>query len=444
MKLPRYQSYRNSGLAHLGYVPERWSLERFSARTSTHRDTATPQKLEGQRVFHYSIPAIQETGTGVEEEGDTIDSNKLLVRELQLLVSKLNPHKQVVLLASPHEGLTTVASTEFVPLISKDASAQYISYVWQSPICMHYLLARCDSATRSHQRASPADITQMVWAWPSHEEQSAIAAFLDREIAKIDALIAEQERLLELLAEKRQAVISHAVTKGLNPDAPMKGSGVAWLGELPAHWEVVQLRRSIAKFEQGWSPDCEARPAEETEWGVLKAGCVNGGFFVESENKALPPTLAPRPELMIKAGDLLMSRASGSPKLIGSVAMVENLTSRLMLSDKIFRLNVTSSVEPRYLAVVMGSIPLRQQIEQSIGGAEGLANNLPQARIKEFWLAVPPKAEQLEILRFVDAEASRLSALAEEAKKATTLLLERRSALIAAAVTGQIDVREAA
>ncbi len=224
----------------------------------------------------------------------------------------------------------------------------------------------------------------------------------------------------------------------------MKDSGVAWLGDVPAHWDVLQLRRSIATFEQGWSPDCEARPAEDMEWGVLKAGCVNGGVFVESENKALPQALTPRPELGIKVGDLLMSRASGSPKLIGSVAVVENLSSRLMLSDKIFRLNVTSDVEPRYLAMVMGSSPLRQQIEQSIGGAEGLASNLPQSRIKEFWLAVPPNAEQLEILRFVDTEGYRLSALAAEAKRATALLLERRSALIAAAVTGQIDVREVA
>lgn len=102
---------------------------------------------------------------------------------------------------------------------------------------------------------------------PSWAEQTQIARFLDHETARIDALIEEQQRLIELLKEKRQAVISHAVTKGLDPTVPIKDSGVEWLGEVPAHWDVCTIRRVISAIEQGWSPECEANPADEDAWG---------------------------------------------------------------------------------------------------------------------------------------------------------------------------------
>lgn len=109
-------------------------------------------------------------------------------------------------------------------------------------------------------------------------EQLAIANFLDRETGKIDALIGEQKKLISLLAEKRQATISHAVTHGINPDSPMRDSGVAWVGKVPAHWEMTRVKRFTRTIEQGWSPQCENFPVEASdEWGVLKVGCVNGG-----------------------------------------------------------------------------------------------------------------------------------------------------------------------
>ena len=276
---------------------------------------------------------------------------------------------------------------------------------------------------------------------PPKEEQTSIAGFLDRETAKIDTLIAEQQRLIELLQEKRQAVISHAVTKGLNPNAPMKDSGVEWLGEVPEHWEVGPIRRVLRKIEQGWSPECLASPAESNEWGVVKAGCVNGGSFNQLDNKKLPQQLEPPVEYEIQAGDLLMSRASGSPDLIGSAAYIKAVRPKLLLSDKIFRLRTIEKIDPRYLADTLGSTPLRQQIRRSISGAVGLANNLPQSEIKDFVIPLPPVKEQEGIHEFLAAERERLKILLDESESLIRLLEERRSALISAAVTGQIDVR---
>ena len=109
-----------------------------------------------------------------------------------------------------------------------------------------------------------------------------------------------------MLKEKRQAVISHAVTKGLNPHARMRDSGIEWLGEVPRHWEISESSMLISDLEQGWSPQCENYPAEKGDMGVLKVGCVNGGTFNPDENKALPADLPPIPELGIQAGDVLI------------------------------------------------------------------------------------------------------------------------------------------
>src|SRR5207253_6072819 len=141
---------------------------------------------------------------------------------------------------------------------------------------------------------------------PSLLEQSAIIAFLERETARINTLIAKKERLIDLLQEKRAALISHVVTKGLDPTVPMKDSGVEWLGEIPEHWEVKRLKFCLDSIEQGWSPTCENRPAEIDEWGVLKVGCVNGIEFHPNENKALPAETQPIYELEIKQGDVLV------------------------------------------------------------------------------------------------------------------------------------------
>ncbi len=281
---------------------------------------------------------------------------------------------------------------------------------------------------------------------PPLPRQRGIAAYLDRETAKIDAMIAAKERLLTLLAEKRRALITHAVTRGLNPDAPMKDSGVEWLGEIPEHWDVWRLKYLVPKIEQGWSPQCYAYPAAIDEWGVVKAGCCNNGIFNPDENKTLPADQEVPQELEIQPNDVLMSRASGSTELIGSVAVVPaDNRGKLLLSDKTYRLQVDDQLIRRsYLALVLGSRVGRHQVEQVISGAAGLANNIAQSDLKEFVIPVPPVREQDTSLQQVESELDEIVAMTAVTQRTTTLLSERRSALIAAAVTGKIDMEDAA
>lgn len=281
-------------------------------------------------------------------------------------------------------------------------------------------------------------------ALPPLPEQKSITTFLDRETGKIDALVEEQRRLIELLKEKRQAVISHAVTKGLDPSARMRPSGVEWLGDVPEHWEVVRVKSIVAGIEQGWSPQCEGYPATGDEWGVLKVGCVNGGTFNPSENKLLPSELAPLPDLGLRKGDVLVSRAN-TKELVGGAAVIFKDYPRLMICDKLYRLRTLSSrCLPEFLGLFLGTPAARSCIEIQATGASSSMLNIAQATILEMAIPLPPTTEQAEIAKQIALEAGNISHLASHAESAITLLQERRSALISAAVTGKIDVREAA
>jgi len=287
-----------------------------------------------------------------------------------------------------------------------------------------------------------SEMKNIVLAVPSPEEQIAIAAFLDRETTKLDGLMAEQQQLIELLNEKRQAVISRAVTKGLNPDAPMKPSGVEWLGEVPAHWEVRKLKHLAHSIEQGWSPQCEGVPADiDSDWGVLKVGCVNGGTFNPFDNKLLPPDMEPIPALSLRSGDLLVSRAN-TRDLVGSAAVVDRDYPRLMLCDKLYRIRFAKNrCRPHFVSCYFGTDVVRAQIELSATGASSSMLDIGQSTIMDLVIALPPLGEQGELVSYLERELAKLDTLIAEAQRAIELLQERRAALISAAVTGQIDVR---
>lgn len=408
------------------------------------RQTVSMSAFEGRQVFHYSIPAIQETGDGQVEDASSIESDKLFLSGDELLVSRLNPHKGVVHLTSPQD-FPIVCSTEFVPLRARETVDRRFAYfVFSSEIVRDHLQSLAASATRSHSRVEPGEIYKLYIPLPPLSSQRAIAAYLDRETAKIDAMIDAKELLLTLLAEKRRALITHAVTRGLNPEAPMKDSGVEWLGEIPEHWSADRLKFHMTGIEQGWSPQCLNMPAGPDEWGVLKAGCVNGLDFDPDQNKTLPPDLDPRPELEVKDGDVLMSR-SNTVQLLGSTALVGPVRSKLILCDKFYRLCLNpETIHKPYLVYLLRSPMGRFEFERDATGASNSMQNIGQDSVKNVLLPIPPLPEQVDIAHFIRDETAQLDAISASMRGTVELLKERRSALIAAAVTGQIDVEDAA
>ena len=443
MSFPRYPEYKDSGVEWLGEVPGHWQVQRLA---NLFRQVAEDGR-DDLPVLTVSI----HSGVSDKEFDDNELDRKVTRIEDRTSYKRVAPGDLVYNMMRAWQGgfgTVTVAGlvspAYVVARPIKRISTFLVEQQLRTPAAVEEMRRHSRGVTDFRLRLYWEEFKTLSVVVPPPIEEAAIAAFLDRETAKIDALVAEQQNLIALLKEKRQALISHAVTKGLDPDVPMKDSGVAWLGEVPAHWRVCSLRRAIAKIEQGWSPDCHARPAEAGEWGVLKAGCVNGGKYRPTENKALPSELLPDESYCVEVGDVLMSRASGSPDLVGSTALVRETPGRLMLSDKIFRLRLEIDVDPAFFVAMLNARALRAQIEQALSGGNGLANNLPQSNLLAFVCALPPEEEQIAIAARLNRDIEGLDQLMAEAESTISLLIERRTALISAAVTGKIDVRHLA
>lgn len=246
---------------------------------------------------------------------------------------------------------------------------------------------------------------------PRLQEQVAIAAFLDRETAKIDALVGEQERLIELLKEKRQAVISHAVTKGLNPSAQLKDSGVT-AGGIPAHWRTTTVKR-FSTLQRGY----DLTEAERTEgpYPVVTSGGSSGthGTF------------------MARAPGVVTGRYGSTGNLFYIEQDFWPHNTSLFVSD--FHGN-----NERFVWYALQTIDFRAH------AAKAAVPGVDRNDIHVIPVVVPPAEEQAAIVLYLDESCARIDALLDETARATGLLQERRTALISAAVTGQIDVRTAA
>ncbi len=448
MSFPRYPAYKDSGVEWLGEVPAHWEVVRLGQVSLLNPAKREVQSLPRDTgVSFLPMQAIGEDGsldlTAVKTL-EEVETGYTFFRDNDVILAKITPCFENGKGAVARGLLNGIGfgTTELIVVRTDTAriNADYLHLFFHSRLFRSRGEAEMYGAG-GQKRVPEAYVANFPLPLPPLPEQTAIAQFLDRETAELDALVADQERLIALLKEKRQAVISHAVTRGLNPDAPRKDSGVEWLGDVPAHWEVVRLKRQTRHLEQGWSPQCENTPADfEKEWGVLKVGCVNGGRFSPNENKLLPTDLAPERALSLIAGDLLISRAN-TRELVGGAAVVDRDYPNLMISDKLYRLRLYSSLNPEYAARYLVCDTARSRIELEATGASASMVNIAQSTITELFVPLPPVSEQTAIVEYLDRETAKLDGLVAEAEHAIALLRERRSALISAAVTGQIDVR---
>ena len=289
------------------------------------------------------------------------------------------------------------------------------------------------------QTIGPEELLSLPLTYPPKGEQLAIASFLDHETAKIDALITEHERLIELLQEKRQAVISHAVTKGLNPNVLMKNSGVDWLGEVPEHWETPSLGVLIERGELG-----ENHNSSEGNNGVpvIKMGNLGRGSIRLEKVEFLPEDIHVEDASLLNHGDFLFNTRN-SLDLVGKVAIWRDELPIATYNSNILRIrfNTLKISSTEYVSYFFNSRLGLSQLRILAKGTTSVAA-IYYKDLTSFRIFLPPLAEQLAIAKHLDSACTTLDNLIFKSESSVQLLQERRSALISAAVTGQIDVRD--
>jgi type I restriction enzyme S subunit len=276
-------------------------------------------------------------------------------------------------------------------------------------------------------------------AVPPSDEQSAIAVFLDRETGKIDALIAEQEKLLSLLAEKRLATISHAVTRGLNPNAPMKDSGVPWLGEVPAHWIVSKCGQYLSILS-GFAFPSSRFSQDESDVKLLRGVNVGVSALRWEDVVYWRREIGDRLDAYeLRTGDLVIGM--DRPLIADGmrVARVKEGDLPCLLLQRVASIKAGPLLSTGFLMYLLASEMFVAHFAPEVSGVS--VPHISPDQIASFVIPLPPIEEQASILFFLDAEVVKLEVLEAQTARAVVLLKERRSALIAAAVTGKIDVR---
>ena len=424
MSFPRYPKYKDSGVEWLGEVPDHWEVKPLYSSVA-ERDEPNKGMVEDNLLSLSYGRIVQKDITSNDGLLPESFETYQVVRpgDIVFRLTDLQNDKRSLRSAIVEE--TGIITSAYLTVASRGPDSKYMSYLFRA-----YDVTKVFYSMGGGLRQSMkfADLKRMPILLPPPEEQTQIAAFLDRETAKIDTLVAEQRRLMELLKEKRQAVISHAVTQGLNPHAPMKPSGIEWLGDVPAHWEV--LKGSLIGTLFGSEQVPEESVADEGDLPFIKVGSLSSDSF------------------SIKSWDWFVDRAVAARYQPRSGFIVFPKRGAAIFNNKVNIVDRPSLIDPNLMGWAIGDRAITSFIAYALKSRKlnelADVSTVPQINNKHIAperFPIPPIDEQRGIVAHLDSELATLDTLTAEAQRAIDLLQERRTALISAAVTGQIDVR---
>lgn len=425
-----YPTYKDSGVEWLGKIPAHWEAKRLKFVTKILAGQSPPS--DTVHVGEDGLPFIQ----GNAEFGQMHPAPKLVCD------SAPKRAQSGALLLSVRAPVGAVNIADRITGIGRGLCAIHVKEELNCGFAFYLLLTiRKDLETvatgSTYDAVTSSDVGNLPALVPPAAEQHAIASFLDRETEKIDALVAKNERLIELLQEKRTALITRAVTKGLDPNVPMRDSGVEWLGDIPAHWDVQRIKWS-ARMESGHTPDKKV----ESYWlggNIPWVSLADTQQLREVDNiqdTAVMTTedgIAHSSAHLLPAGTVVFSRDA----TIGLCAITQG---DMAVSQHFIGWVCGPRLRPEYLLFVLRS--MTQELERLTMGATVLTIGMPDVR--SLASPIPPKPEQEEIVAYVHKHRAQIDGLVAKVREGIEKLKEYRAALISAAVTGKIDVRRGA
>mgnify|MGYP003627892333 CR=1 FL=1 len=439
MSYPAYSEYKDSGVDWLREVPVHWAISALSRVLKcpvTDGPHSTPEFVD-EGVPFLSVDGIQDgelffdSCRYISTEDHKEFSKKASPRIDDILMGKAASVGKIARVKTDVE-FSIWSPLALIRIDQLKALPEFCEYALKAEESQYQISQKSNSNTQLN--IGMKDIPKLRVCFPPLDEQNLIAIFLDHETARIDALVEEQQRLIALLKEKRQAVISHAVTKGLDPDVPMKDSGVEWLGEVPVHWEVVRVKHA-AKLESGHTPNKEKAEYWDGSipWVSLNDSKKLAQYdYIDETNFTISDLgIANSSARLLPSRSVVFTRDA----TIGLAAIT---TKEMAVSQHLIAwLCHDEVVIPEYLLLVFYA--MKEELDRYTFGATIKTIGMPD--IRSLSMPLPSISEQKEVIGYVFAERDRLDDLVAEAQKASRLLVERRSALISAAVTGKIDVR---
>lgn len=411
---------------------------------TTYNDDVLPESFDPDRLINYveisDVDAsVGITGSTTVKFSEAPSRARRVVRRDDVLISTVRTYLRAIASADrDHDGF--IASTGFCILRPTKVHPGFLKFAASNPEFVEEVIAR--STGISYPAINASDLVRLSIPTPSWTKQESITKFLDRETAQIDELIGKQERLLELLAEKRQAIITRAVTKGLDPAAPTKPSGVPWLGEVGAGWTLVELKH-VVDVLTGYpfkSEDFSERPEDVR---LLRGVNINPGKtnwadtvrFAESQSRDYA-------DYRLELGDLVLGLDRPLVSDGTRVCSIGKKDLPSLLLQRVARIRTRSHANQEFIGHLLSSSVFANYLEPLFTGVS--VPHMSPSQLGEFKIALPPLDEQKDISRRLRITLDKIDVLRDRAERAIRFLRERRSALISAAVTGKIDVQEGA
>ena len=444
-----YPDYKDSGVEWIGDIPTHWNVTRLKRVISKLESGVSVNAFD--TLAHEGEVGVLKTSCVYTRSFRPFENKTVVLDELSrvkcpvkkgaIIVSRMNTPDLV--------GASALVNSDVKNLYLPDRlwqiifrknfkiSPEFVAYFMMIPDFRAQISLAAEGASSSMQNIAKEDYLAIHFAQPvSYEEQCEVVAFLDHETAKIDALIEKQQRLIELLKEKRQAVISHAVTKGLNPNAPMKDSGVEWLGEVPAHWNVSRIK-NIAQLESGHTPDkkieeywidCNIPWVSLNDSTQLKAVdyITDTAFYLSDKGIANSSARKLPARCVVFTRDASIGLAAITTRVM---AVSQHVIAWICDEEKVI---------PEYLLLVFYA--MKDELERYTFGAT--LKTIGMADVKKLVGVFPSISEQKSIVENVFVAKEKFDFSVSKVEAAIQLSKERRTALISAAVTGKIDVRD--
>ena len=436
-----YPKYKDSGLPWLGRVPETWEMRpAFGVFTPNHeRNRGMKEKtvlsLSYGRIVVKPLEKLHGLVPESFETYQIVNPGDIVLRTTDLQ----NDHTSLRVGMVRDRGIITSAylALRVNPGVAPEFGFQFLN-VWDTSKAIY------GYGTGLRQNLDFSHFKRMPVAVPPPEEQVTVVRFLDWANGRLDRAIRAKRKIIALLNEQKQAIIHRAITRGLVPSAPLKPSGISWLGDIPEHWDTPLFGRLLTKVEQGWSPVAAEGELALDQWAVLTLSAVRRGVFNPAAIKPVSLNASIPTGIEVNDGDVLLTRSNTRDR-VGDVCIVRNPRAKTILCDLIYRLRIrTCAIAPEFLVYQLLSTVGRGHIERDARGSSGTMPKISQRHIKSWRILLPPLDEQQSIVEVIDADSAPVNAAISRLEREIELLREYRTRIVADVVTGKLDVREVA
>ena len=422
------REYKDSGIEWIGQIPKDWEVCRFKNFLSLFSIPSTSETKIGLENIE------SETGKFIKTEGK-FEGNGTHFCKGDILYGKLRPYLKKVWL-STFEG--NAVGDFFVFRVKDIACSNYIKWLLLSDGYTEAVNSSVYGAKMP--RVSSEFIMTLPFYLPSFSEQQKIADYLDKVCGEVDEMVALQETMIEELKAYKQSVITEAVTKGLDPNVPMRNSGIDWIGEIPEHWEAKKLKYIVDYIESGTSVNAGNVPAQANEYGVLKTSAVSKYVFDATENKTVVSEEMDKVSCPVRKNTIIVSRMN-TPELVGACGYVEKNYDNIFLPDRLWQVHFVDTVYVKYIWYALRGSNIRNYYSSLSVGSSSSMQNISQSQFSNGSIPIPNDVEeQCAITSYLDTKCSEIDSLIDLKQAKIEELKEYKKSVIYEYVTGKKEI----